>query len=124
PLPYPSDEDTYSVLRRHFLQQLFTVAGGAFMTPPLPSAAQHPASTPMHVDIDEFIHLAEANLLACWRLMSGDEIVVVPTVLIAWLPRIDALLRQPSQHRYQLAALATQGYILAGLVTVLQRQYD
>jgi transcriptional regulator with XRE-family HTH domain len=117
-------EDPYEVLRRQFIQHMLTVVTSGFV----PFTALGPiAPNPdvrHRIDLDEFIHDCDASIQSCWRLMQGSDIAIVPTVLIRWLPTLDTLVAQQSSHRSQLAASATQAHILAGLVAVLQNQYD
>jgi tetratricopeptide (TPR) repeat protein len=74
--------------------------------------------------IEEFLSSCEENILACWRLMRGNEIAVVPSVLCTWLPPLEPFARQANSYQKQSASLAAQGYIIAGLVRVLHRDYD
>ncbi|MEO8970227.1 MAG: bacterial transcriptional activator domain-containing protein [Ktedonobacteraceae bacterium] len=74
--------------------------------------------------IEEYISSCEENILACWRLMKGNEITVVPSVLCTWLPSLESLARQPAPYQKQSAALTVQAYLIAGLVTVLRRDYQ
>jgi tetratricopeptide (TPR) repeat protein len=75
-------------------------------------------------NIEEFLPLCEANIRACWYLMKGSEMLVVGSLLLTWLPPLDTLIEQSSKYQKQLASIAAQGYILAGLVAVLQQSYD
>ena len=103
---------------------MFTVAGGGVMQyTALGPIALSPSSY-HRIDLDELIHDCDASIQSCWRLMHGSDIVVVPTVLTRWLPTLDTLVAQQSSHRARLAASATQGHILGGLVAVLQNQHD
>jgi DNA-binding SARP family transcriptional activator len=118
------DQDIHTILRRQFLQQIFGMAGAVFLTP---AFAQYKETGRYQIavgSIEEILFQAEKNFMACWRLMKGSEIFVVQSVLSTWLPVLDTLIKQPSKLQKKLASLAAQGYILAGLVAVLQRKYD
>jgi tetratricopeptide (TPR) repeat protein len=105
--------------RRHMLQQILGVV--AFAQFPLSSFSP---LTAQNDSIEEFLSCCEENILACWRLMKGNEITVVPSVLCTWLPSLEPFARQSAPYQKQSASLAVQGYIIAGLVRVLQRDYD
>jgi tetratricopeptide (TPR) repeat protein len=113
-------EDPYTVLRRQFLYQLFTFAGATMVSP---SQLVATPSTANSVDIDEFIHECQASISGCWRVLQGADLVLVAPVLVTWLPTLDTMLRR-SERTNELARLATEGYILAGLITVLQGHHD
>jgi tetratricopeptide (TPR) repeat protein len=121
-LPYPLTEDTYPMMRRQFLQQLLSISATA-LVPNVPAYVRT-NGPPVPVDPDVFLQECESNIRACWRLMQGRDMVVVPSVLTSWLPLLDSLLRDSSAHRRELAALAAEGYMLGGLVTVLQGHLD
>jgi Tfp pilus assembly protein PilF len=120
PLPYRLTEDTYEMMRRQFLQQLLSVATSVAVGP----AFMHAPASATPTDIGLFVQECESNIRACWRLMQGRDMVVVPSVLTSWLPLLDSMLRASSPYRRELAALATEGYMLGGLVTVLQGHLD
>jgi tetratricopeptide (TPR) repeat protein len=113
----------YMMLRRQFLQQIFNLAGNVFSLSVLPQiTGMH--SYPIESNNNhEFIAQCEANIAVCWRLMRGDEILVAQAVLINWLPVLDALIKSSPRNLKKLAHLAAQGYIIAGLVAVLQQNY-
>lgn len=119
-LPPQGSEDEFTMLRRQFLQWLLSFTGTSLVT-----SAHVPHGGGMAInDIDLFAHECEAQMHACWRLMQGRDMIVVPTILISWLPSLDSLVRQPSPHQRQLAAIASEGYMLSGLITVLQGHHD
>ena len=66
--------------------------------------------------IDHF----DAQTKLCWNLLKVDGLPLVHQVLPTYLPTLQVLLQQPSQHQHIFAGLAAQGYILAGLVAILQ----
>jgi tetratricopeptide (TPR) repeat protein len=74
--------------------------------------------------IEDYLSMCEQNIFACWRLMRGKEIAVVQSVLCTWLPPLEDIIRQSIAYQKRSASLAAQGYIIAGLVTVLRRDYD
>jgi DNA-binding SARP family transcriptional activator len=80
-----------------------------------------PTST---IAIEELLPQCTATIAACWRLLKGSEILVVQSLLTTYLPGLVKLAQQPSVHQKKLAGLAAQGYILAGLVTVLQLNHE
>jgi len=112
------------MLRRQFLYQLFAFAavGGTMLSPAQLVAT--PTTSNNSVDIDQFIHECRSSMSACWRLLHGTDLVLVPPVLVTWLPVLDTMLRRSDRRATELAKLATEGYILAGLVTVLQGHND
>lgn len=114
-------ETAYLMLRRQFLNNVLAVAGLGFVSSPQssPWSEDH-----LFSNLDEFVNLCESNFDACWRLLKGSEVMVVPSVLMTWLPLLDAATSRPSKYHQQIARLACQGYILAGLVTVLQGGND
>jgi len=119
-LPTQGSEDEFTMMRRQFLQWLLSFAGSSVVPPSyVPRASGQPA-----VDIELFAHECEAQMHACWRLMQGRDMIVVPTTLMSWLPSLESLVRQPSPHQRQLAGVAAEGYMLSGLVTVLQGHHD
>ncbi len=105
--------------RRHVLQQLLGIVSFAQIPLLLSSSLTAPNDS-----IEEFLSCCEENILACWQLMKGKEIAVVPSVLCTWLPPLEPFAREPAPYQKQSASLAVQGYIIAGLVRVLQRDYD
>lgn len=105
--------------RRHVLQQILGVVALA-QFPLFPFSSPNTQSD----TIEEFLSCCEENILACWRLMRGDEIAVVPSVLCTWLPPLESFIRESGPYQKQSASLAVQGYIIAGLVRVLHRDYD
>ena len=121
PMPYAFAEDPFTMLRRQFLERLLA-AGSALIAPSHLRVAVASGLTDTR-DVDVLLHECEATLATSWRLINGNHITVVPSLLLSCLPILDTMLREPSEHRGQLAALAAHGYILAGLVTVLQGQY-
>jgi transcriptional regulator with XRE-family HTH domain len=111
-------EKAYLMLRRQFLNSVLAVAG-------LGAVSSIQASPPWSEDrvssnLDEFVSPCESNISACWRLLRGSEVMVVPSMLVGSLPLLDAAASRLSEYRQQFARLATQGYIIAGIVTVLQ----
>src|ERR1041385_2688877 len=118
--PLTSIEDPYLMLRRQFLAQLLSVTASAMA----PSFVTIGSPNPRIDDVEHVIQQCDTNTRACWRLMHGPDMVVVPSVLTAWLPVLDSLLRTASARRRELAGLAAEGYMLGGLVTVLQGHYD
>ncbi len=120
PLPYDLSEDEQTMLRRQFLHQLLSAAGASAMTP----AHRYIGAPIAATNTELLLHECESNIRACWRLMQGRDMVVVPTVLTSWLPLLDSMLRQSAPQHRHMAALAAEGYMLAGLVTVLQGHHD
>jgi hypothetical protein len=119
-LPTQGSEDEFTMMRRQFLQWLLSFAGTSVVTPTyVPSGSGKPAD-----DFELFAHECGAQMHACWRLMQGRDMIVLPTLLMSWLPSLESLVRQRSPHQRQLAAIAAEGYMLSGLVTVLQGHHD
>lgn len=114
-------EDAYLALRSQFLQHVLTPARNDGVSSLL--AASSPSSC-VATDLDEFISQCAATIAACWRLLRGTEITVVPSILVTWLPLLDAAVNRAPEYRRRVAGLAAQGYIIAGLVTVLQKRHD
>lgn len=122
PVRYGLNEDPTAMMRRQFLQQVLSVAGMTAIGPTSPFLTG--MSTTNTDDTELLLQQCESNIRACWRLMQGPDMVVVPSVLTSWLPMLDSMFSTQPTHRRQLAALASEGYMLGGLVTVLQGQYD
>ena len=97
--------------RRHVLQQILGVVALA----QFPLLSFSPL-TAQNDSIEEFLSCCEENILACWRLMKGKEIAVVPSVLCTWLPPLEPFARQSGPYQKQSASLAVQGYIIASQI--------
>ena len=104
------------VSRRHVLQQMLGVVTLAQL-----SSLHFSSLAPQNNSIEEFLSYCEEILPACWRLMQGNEIAIVPSILCTWLPSLESLARQSAFYQKQSASLAVQGYLIAGLITVLHR---
>jgi transcriptional regulator with XRE-family HTH domain len=113
----------YMILRRQFLQQIFRMTGNAFSLSALTQLVEMHPHQIGDSNNHEFLAQCEANIAACWRLMRGNEILVTQVVLLNWLPVLDALIKDSSRNLKKFTHLAAQGYIIAGLVAVLQRNY-
>ena len=71
-------------------------------------------------DIDEETLLKFEKITAnCWQLLKFDGLAAVDQLLPTYLPQIAAFARQPSKYQERVASLVSQGYMLAGLVAVL-----
>jgi transcriptional regulator with XRE-family HTH domain len=68
---------------------------------------------------EEFLPLCAASITACWYLMSGSDFTLVEHVLPHYLPRLEALAKQPSRMQKEAARLASHGHLLLG-IAVLQ----
>lgn len=75
-------------------------------------------------DVGAYLAECQEHVRACWRLLAGKEISVAQFLLCSWLPSLEPLVAKPSQHQQQAAHLAAQGYMLVGLIAILQRRYD
>jgi len=75
-------------------------------------------------DAEAYLAECREHIRACWKLLAGREIGVAQFLLCSWLPSLEQLLAKPSQHQQQAAYLAAQGYMLVGLVAILQRRND
>ncbi len=107
------------MLRRQVLQQLLGVISLSQVLSFSLLAFGKPTSS-----VENYLSQCEENIFACWRLMKGSEIAVVQSVLCTWLPPLEHIIRQSNAHRQKSASLAAQGYIIAGLVTVLRKDYE
>lgn len=113
------DQDMHVMLRRQVLQQILGIISLPHALPFFPiSFKKATAST------EEYLVQCEENISACWRLMKGSELDVVQSVLCTWLPPLEHIIRQSDVYRQRSAALAVQGYIIAGIVTVLQKDHE
>jgi hypothetical protein len=117
-IPSPH-EDSYPMMRRQFLQGLLSL-GTVGITPEY----LHGAAPAVPANALLFMEECAPNIRSCWRLMQGRDMVVVPSVLANWLPLLDTMLRQSGPYRRELAGLAAEGYMLGGLVAVLQNHLD
>jgi DNA-binding SARP family transcriptional activator len=75
-------------------------------------------------DAGAYLAECQKHIRACWQLLAGKEISVAQFLLCSWLPSLEPLIAKPSQHQRQAAHLAAQGYMLVGLVAILQRRND
>lgn len=75
-------------------------------------------------DVEAYLAECQEHVRACWRLLAGKEIGVAQFLLCSWLPSLQPLITKPSQHQQQAAHLAAQGYMLVGLIAILQRRND
>jgi DNA-binding SARP family transcriptional activator len=105
-----SNEQEWRLSRR---QALITLAGLA--TALLFRLQQNPDSASA---AEEFLSLCAASISACWQLMSGNEFAVVEHVLSEYVPRLEALAKPPSRYQKTAADLASQGYLLRGLLSL------
>jgi transcriptional regulator with XRE-family HTH domain len=110
--------DAHLMLRSQLLHQVLAPTGDGVVS----SGQAAPSSINcVATDLDEFISQCAANIATCWRLLRGTE---TTAILVTWLPLLDAAVNRPSEYRRRLAGLAAQGYIIAGLATVLQGRHD
>lgn len=80
-------------------------------------AASHPTS------FDEKTLLKLEKVTAnCWQLLKFDGLPAVEQLLKTYLPQVATFARQSSKYQERAASVASQGYILAGLVAVLDLQ--
>ena len=110
-------QDTHNMVRRQFLQQLFGLVGMPFVLQP--GLVPEPWSPRT---VEAFLPQCETNILACWQLMRGRDLLAVHSLLLTWLPSLDSLVAQSLPSQKKAAKLAAQGYILAGLSAVLQEK--
>ncbi|HEU5230706.1 MAG TPA: BTAD domain-containing putative transcriptional regulator [Ktedonobacteraceae bacterium] len=113
------DQHIYVMLRRQFLQQILGIISLSQILSFTSFTLEKSIST-----IGDYLSQCEENLFACWRLMKGREISVVQSVLCTWLPPLEQIIRESNTYRQRSASLAVQGYIIAGLITVLRRDYE
>lgn len=69
---------------------------------------------------EEVVQQFERLTELCWNLLRGNDLPTVGYLLPTFLPQASTLAQQSSKYQKILAALSSQGYILAGLVAVLQ----
>jgi transcriptional regulator with XRE-family HTH domain len=65
----------------------------------------------------------EQLIKGCWDLLRTDGLLGAEQFLFTYLPTLERIAQQPSQNQKAFACLASQGYILAGLVAVLQTNF-
>ena len=70
--------------------------------------------------IEEFLAQCTASLAVCSHLLKGTEFRQVASLLARYLPELEKLAYQPSRYQKSAASLATQGHLLAALLTLHQ----
>jgi DNA-binding XRE family transcriptional regulator/tetratricopeptide (TPR) repeat protein len=118
------DMKQFDAAKRATLQQLLKSAGaiGATLAMPqslstldhwqrLTSAVNKPAA----IDVKTLEYFSGMNKV-CWSLTNGSEVATIGQLLATYLPQLTTLANQSSTHQVSIAALAAQGYLLAGLV--------
>jgi transcriptional regulator with XRE-family HTH domain len=71
-------------------------------------------------DIDEGTLVRFEKITAnCWQLLKFDGLAAVEQLLPTYLPQVPVCARQPSKYQERLARLASEGYILSGIVVEL-----
>lgn len=78
----------------------------------IPSGADLAFSKPLNVD-KEALHLFSTLIETCQRLSEGNELSMAEQVLWAFLPKIELFARFPSDYQAKVAAIVSQGYLLA-----------
>jgi transcriptional regulator with XRE-family HTH domain len=73
---------------------------------------------------EEFLPLCAASITACWYLMNGSDFTLVEHVLPHFLPRLEALAKQPSRIQKEAARLASHGHQLAYVITSHQEDFN
>lgn len=91
---------------------------------PLSLLVKMPSEPTTAIFAEEFLPQCAACIAACWHLMRGNDFIIVENVLIAIIPLLLTLARQPSIYQKSAAQLTSQGYILAGLIAVLQLKHS
>ena len=91
---------------------------------PLSLLVKIPSEHTTAIFAEEFLPQCAASITACWHLMRGNDFIIVENMLIATIPHLLTLARQPSIYQKSAAKLTSQGYILAGLVAVLQLKHS
>ena len=91
---------------------------------PLSLLAKAPPGSTSAIFAEEFLPQCAASITVCWHLMRGNDFVLVEHLLVATMPHLLTLAQQPSRYQKSAAKLASQAYILAGLVAVLQLKHS
>jgi len=130
-LPLELGSHDMDVLRREILQQVLGVTGATFVIPlhdTLNSvdtlSVQHLNIPMSNADIEEFLVQCAASITACWYLLHGSQLTVVDTVLATCLQKLTRLAQQPSKYQKSAAILASQGYLLRGLLAHHQMKFS
>jgi hypothetical protein len=78
--------------------------------------------------VEAFLEDVEVDIAACWELMRGSEVTKAEPLLLSRLPAIEAVAESQGEPlsvplRGRLRRLATEGRLLAALVSVLRCDY-
>jgi transcriptional regulator with XRE-family HTH domain/tetratricopeptide (TPR) repeat protein len=65
---------------------------------------------------EELLPACAASITSCWHLLNDGELASVEQVLSRYLPALVQWARQPSASQKTAAYLASQGYLLLGLI--------
>jgi DNA-binding transcriptional regulator YiaG len=120
--PTTTTEDPFLVIRRQFLKDMLATAATVLLLPDPEQAILPWPST--RLDMEALLSECRANFTVCWRLLLGSDLIVIPSVLIRWLPLLERLVREDTRYSKALASLASEGYVLAGIVAVLHGHND
>ena len=105
-----SGDAEHPLTRRDALRRLALLPVEMYGLTTLVGALRQPA--------EEFLPLCAASVTACWYLMSGSDFTLVEHVLPQYLPRLEALAKQPSRVQKEAARLASHGYQISGLLSL------
>ena len=106
--------DIMDKLRRQILEHVVKGTGIAILN-------NHPSSSLNRANMHEIsLPYFEELIKECWSLLRVDGLVAAEQLLLSYLPNLEIAAQQRSHQQKTFAGLASQGYILAGLVTVLQ----
>ena len=110
----PRDLDI-DMKRRQILGYAAQMAGASLM--PIEQTRTASAIDRMHLDHSEQL------INTCWQLLKVDGLIAAGHLLPTFLPSLDSMAQHPGIYQKDAAYLAAQGYIIYGLVAVLQMNY-
>lgn len=96
------------------------IAGASLV--PVPIGVITPSMSHSAIDQLQLDHLKKL-IETCWQLLKVYGLTAVVHLLPTFLPSLDTMAQHPSIHQKSVASLAAQGYIINGLVAVLQLNY-
>ena len=105
-----SSPDEYRISRRMALATLATLSSS------LLTKVQLGPLTPLI--IKEFLAQCATSITTCWHLLQGRELLIVKQALTSSLPVLSSWAKEPSSYQKESAYLASQGYLLMGLLSL------
>lgn len=106
--------------RRLTLQQIAGIAGvSLFVGSDSWERLSYAATKPLSLDeatLNQFMRLTED----CWQLTNGSEMALIEQLLAAYMPKIVTLAHKSGKHQQPTSNLASQGYLLSGILALDQ----